>query len=522
MSSLDAVVQELGWSASRSRAPRFLLHASIGALGWAAAVLLVERAVPLEVAPRVAALGIPLAVVAVLAGWFLTRPRPSELTRLADLRLDLKERLSTAWERRGEDGPMDAALRQDALDHVVRVRLAAAFPVRLHRGEAALVVVVAIGCLGLAFFPNPMNQVLAQRQADRVSQSRAASAISDAQKKIASSTSPAAVDPKLEKILQDAQAKIGQAVSPLQALQAITPAEQQLQQLSDPQTPARTSSAQNLANSLSTTNAGRIAGQAILSSPSTGAQALRDLATQLQGLSQKDLNDLAKALADAAQHARDPQTAVSLQRASDSLRSGDIASAGSALIDVAGQLDSLQQQQNNDQAVAAAINGLESARQQLAAQADRDAGQSTQANASASASPGASTVGSGSGNGNGNGNANGNGSGNGSGSANGVGNSNGTGGSGGTGTSGSGSGSGAAAHSTERLYVPGQPVPGQSSNDPTPLGPGQDVPLTPYAQVIRAYEQAALDATNQSLIPGSEADLIRQYFSQLGEPQAGP
>ncbi|HAF19923.1 MAG TPA: hypothetical protein DCK96_09280, partial [Chloroflexi bacterium] len=70
---------------------------------------------------------------------------------------------------------------------------------------------------------------------------------------------------------------------------------------------------------------------------------------------------------------------------------------------------------------------------------------------------------------------------------------------------------------SEKLYVPGQPVPGQQENDPTPLGPGQDVPLTPYTQVIQSYQQAALDATNQSLIPGSERDLVREYFAGLGE-----
>ena len=91
----------------------------------------------------------------------------------------------------------------------------------------------------------------------------------------------------------------------------------------------------------------------------------------------------------------------------------------------------------------------------------------------------------------------------------------------GTGSNGSGSGSGTGASSTERVYVPGQPVPGQSDNDPTPLGPGQDVPLSPYNQVIQAYQQAALDATDQSLIPGSERDLVRQYFSQLGEQSQG-
>jgi hypothetical protein len=55
-------------------------------------------------------------------------------------------------------------------------------------------------------------------------------------------------------------------------------------------------------------------------------------------------------------------------------------------------------------------------------------------------------------------------------------------------------------------------------NEPTPLGPGQDVPLTPYTQVIQSYRQAALDATNRTLIPVSASDLIRMYFSSLSEP----
>ncbi|MEP6753585.1 MAG: hypothetical protein ABI959_12650, partial [Candidatus Dormiibacterota bacterium] len=92
----------------------------------------------------------------------------------------------------------------------------------------------------------------------------------------------------------------------------------------------------------------------------------------------------------------------------------------------------------------------------------------------------------------------------------------GNGGTGGLGNSGSGSGSGQGSKPSEKLFVPGQPVPGQFENDPTPLGPGQTVPLTPYTQVVQAYQQAALDATSQSLIPGSEQDLVRQYFSTLG------
>jgi hypothetical protein len=535
MSSLEAIIRELRRAAARARAARYAVHGLVAATAWVALVLLIARLTPFERRATVAGIGIPVALAAAAIAWLLRRPSAAILMRLADIRLGLKERLSTAWERRTESGGLDDVQRRDALQHAARARLAAAFPVRVNRGEASLVAILAIFALALALLPNPMDQVLAQRQADRTSQARAAKAVEDAKKKIADSAKPTPVDPQVQKILQDAQAKIRQADGPRKALESITPAEQQLQRLTDPGTPALSSSAQNLANALSGTAAGRSAAQAISTSPAKGAQSIRDLASQLQNLSPKDREELAKALAKAAQQAQNSKMRDSLSKASSSLQNGDPSAAAQALNDVASQLDSLQEQQNTDQAVASAINGLESARQELAAQADRDAkGQGAQANAGASgspragaspggagagASPGAS--GNGSGNGTGTGNGDGTGTGNGTGTGTGTGNGNGSGGTGGSGSSGSGTGSGSGAKSTERVYVPGQPVPGQSENDPTPLGPGQDVPLSPYSQVIQAYQQAALDATNQSLIPGSERDLVRQYFSQLGE-QTGP
>lgn len=526
MSSLDAVIRELRRAAARARAARYAVHGLAAAVAWVALILLVARLTPFERRATVAAIGIPVALALAAIAFVLRRPSAAILTRLADIRLGLKERLSTAWERRTESGALDEAQRHDALRHAAGTRLAAAFPVRVNRGEASLVAVLAIFALALALLPNPMDQVLAQRQADRTSQARAAKAVRDAQKKVADSSKPTPVDPQVQKILQDAQAKIRQADSPRKALESITPAQQQLQRLTDPGTPALSSSAQNLANALSGTAAGRSAAQAISTSPAKGAQSVRDLAAQLQNLSPRDREELARALAKASQQAQNSQMRDSLSKASSSLQNGDPSAAAQALNDVASQLDSLQQQENTDQAVASAINGLEAARQELATQADRDArGQGGQPNAGASpgagtspgsgagASPGASASGNGSGTGTGNGTGNGTGTGSGNGS--------GSGGTGGTGSSGSGTGSGAGAKSTERVYVPGQPVPGQSQDDPTPLGPGQDVPLSPYSQVIQAYQQAALDATDQSLIPGSERDLVRQYFSQLGE-QSGP
>jgi len=514
VSSLQAIVRELRWSAARTSAARYLVHALVAATGWIFVVLIVSRLVPVEQSLRIAALGVPAMLAAVAVAWFAARPSPLRLMRTADLRLGLKERLSTAWERRLADGPMDGALRRDALEHAARVRLARAYPVGLRRQEVLLTAALLVAAFGLLVLPNPMDQVLAQRHADQAAQARAANTITQTQKKLAAAPSTAPVDQQVQRILQDTKQKIAAAPDPKSALQNITPAEHQLLQLSDPGTPARVTTAQNLANSLSATTAGRAASQAINASPSQGAQSLRQLASDLQSLSPQDRAQLAQALAQAAQQAKDPQMAASLQKAASALGKGDIVAAGAALDEVSGQLDSLQQQESNDQEIAAAINGLEASRQQLASQADRDSGSPSQAQASASGSAGAG----GGGNGNGSGNTSGSGNGNGSGSGSGGG---GSGGTGGQGSSGSGAGSGTAAATTERLYVPAPPVPGQPQNDPTPLGPGQDVTLTPYMQVIQAYEQVALDATNQSLIPGSESDLIRQYFSSLGEQGAG-
>jgi DNA segregation ATPase FtsK/SpoIIIE-like protein len=524
MRTLDAIIRELRRAASRSRAARYGLHALVAAAAWVALVLIAARLVAFEQRAPIAAAGVPVIVVIAAIAWGFRRPGPSVLLRLADLRLGLKERLSTAWERRAEAGPLDEAQRRDALQHAVGARLAAAFPVRVNRGEASLLAILAIFALGLALLPNPMDQVLAQRLADRASQAKAAKAVQNAAKKVADSAKPTPVDPEIQKILRDAQAQIRQADGPRKALESITPAEQTLQRLTDPGTPALASSAQNLANALSATAAGKSAAQAIGSSPAKGAQAVKDLAAQLQKLSPQERADLARALANASQHAQNSQMRDSLKKASDSLQQGDAASASHALDQVAGQLDSLQEQENTDQAVAEAINGLEAARRELAAQADRDAaGQGAQPNASGSPSAGTGPSDSGSGSGNGTGNGNGSGSGNGTGTGSGTGNGNGSGngGTGGTGSSGSGTGSGSGAKSTERIYVPGQPVPGQSQDEPTPLGPGQEVPLSPYSQVIQAYQQAALDAADQSLIPGSQRDLVREYFSQLGERQGG-
>ena len=208
MSSLETVVRELRWSAARSSAVRYLLHALLAGIGWVFMVVVAARLVPIEQVWRIAAYGVPVAFLGVAVVWVAARPRPMRLMRTADLRLGLKERLSTAWERRLAGGPLDAALRRDALEHAARARLAAAYPFGMRRGEALLAAALAIAAIGLVLLPNPMDQVLAQRRADHSAQAHAAATIAAAQKKLAAAPSPAPVDPQVQKILQDTQAKV--------------------------------------------------------------------------------------------------------------------------------------------------------------------------------------------------------------------------------------------------------------------------------------------------------------------------
>src|SRR2546430_4481737 len=138
MSSLEAVVRRLRRSSARASAVQYLLHAVLAAGAWILGVVIVARFIPLEQVVRVAALGVPVAFAVVAVAWVATRPSPIHLMRTADLRLGLKERLSTAWERRLEAGPLDDALRRAAPQKTPPAQLAAAHPVGPPRPEGLL------------------------------------------------------------------------------------------------------------------------------------------------------------------------------------------------------------------------------------------------------------------------------------------------------------------------------------------------------------------------------------------------
>src|SRR5260370_16141786 len=112
-SSLESVVRALRGSDARSSAATHLVHGALAAAIWLAAVQLMSRIVALEPRVELAVLGLPVALAVVVIAWISRRPGPDALMQAADVRLELKERLSTAWERRGASGTMDKLLPED-------------------------------------------------------------------------------------------------------------------------------------------------------------------------------------------------------------------------------------------------------------------------------------------------------------------------------------------------------------------------------------------------------------------------
>ncbi len=74
MTSLEAIIRELGRAAARARGARYAVHALVAALAWIALVLVIARLTPFEGRALVAAVGIPIVLVIALLAWLIRRP----------------------------------------------------------------------------------------------------------------------------------------------------------------------------------------------------------------------------------------------------------------------------------------------------------------------------------------------------------------------------------------------------------------------------------------------------------------
>src|SRR5437870_3735263 len=246
--------------------------------------------------------GVPIGTGLVTAlGSLFIRQKPGELARRIDSAARLQERSTTALElgARGVEFPLALAQMRDAVEHLKRVDLLEAFPLKVPRNEllTAFFVVLIAAIVGIS--PNPWllrarasnpSITIAREQAQRV-------------QRLADSIQPndsAELDALRQLLSKGAKTVDARSNEPDAALNALQDLEQQVQQMGagDDQLAAALAA---IASAL----AGDPTTQGLADAINTGdmrqiSQAAKDLAQASKGLSGQDQQRVARALRDAA------------------------------------------------------------------------------------------------------------------------------------------------------------------------------------------------------------------------------
>ena len=510
----------------------FLQRTSWMACLAGALILLSGRLLPLE-GTRPLALA-PLAVWgAASLGILLFKPLADLRVALsADRELDLKERVSTCLAFNAEGSPLagrsfDAQLVQqmnaDALAALSRVDMRRSFPPRFKSRPLMAAGLLLVGALLLAFLPNPMDQVLAERRAVAQAARQQAEKIADLKKEVEKTAdlTPEEKERLLQRLAELARQLQANPGDRQQALADIDRVEQAIRQQLDPGAAMQKAALEGIAARLQA-----LAGahkDERLGDLQKAAEDLKALAEQIGQMTPEQRSQLARdlgQLAARASQAGDSATAQALAALAQAALSGDSQSAGQAA--QAGQ-QALQQAQTNlanQQALQRALAGVQASQQAMA--------QAGAAGQNASQGQGGQNSGQGQGQGQGQ-QAGRPGSGGGS-NANTLPGSQGQGAFNRPSTSKPALGEGALPAGDifvprekrpaggNELFVPGQDT-GQGEEQVRPSQstlPGASSPsLIPYQSVYQSYLDTASQALDQSAIPLDLKDFVRDYFSQL-------
>jgi hypothetical protein len=266
--------------------------------------------------------------------------------------------------RRGEEFPLAVAQMRDAVEHLRRVELLDAFPLRLPRKELLVAFFVAAIAAIVGLSPNPWllrarasnpSITVAREQAQRVQR------VADS---LPQNESPD-IDALRQLVSQGAQTMQARSNEPDAALNALQDLEDQVQQMSagdDQLTAALAAMASALAGNQNT--------QALSDAINTGdmrqvSQAAKDLSQMIAGLSPQDRQQLAQVLRDAASKAGPESQSVanSMSAAAKALQ----ASAAAGDPTQAGQQAGQAGQQDDASGAQAASDALDQLSQSAAA-----------------------------------------------------------------------------------------------------------------------------------------------------------
>ena len=504
---------------------------------------LVGRFLPIQNLLNWVLVPFPLWLVGCLGVSLFRRMPDLTVARQVDKELELRERLGTAYlfsekaaalpESSSQPTSLQSDLvirqRQDALSRARTIDSRQAFLPRWYPRYLAAFITLAICLAILTLIPNPMDDIIAERNAIHQAASQQAEAIERLREEIAENET---ISPELQEELLRQLAELAAQLRAnpgdlAEALADLSKVEEALRAQLDPQIDLRQSTLEALAaqlQSMAQTGTGQTPDL------TEAAQALNQLAEMMKEMSPDEQENLAQALAQMAARASqagDASLAQALASLAGAVQSGDSQAASQAASQAGEAFSQAQRDFSNQASLQQALSGLQQSRQAL--------GQAAQGRSMARANGPGQADSSGDGDENGEENANGLGQGQGQ-----------PGGGGGTtadslppatsqGSAGRPQGegqSGGEAPLGEQVYAPwerrpddGQEIfiPGEDTDqgstqvrerpEPLPGSPGSA--LMPYYEVYYTYLDAANQAIEQSFIPSGLKEYVREYFSNL-------
>ena len=316
---------------------------------WLAGARVFPYIVPTAVLPA-----IPLALAAlgalVLVFW---RPDASRIAALTDRRLGFKERVTTAVELEKKAGVPDTATSpngllladlqlSDAVTHLRQVEPVEAFPIRLSLREVNAALLAVLLVVGLAVWPNPMQQTVRQREQMAQTVRQEAERLTRAADQIAAANAEENSEElrQIEQALRDAaRALENRAASSEESLAALAALEQRLQALRAQGSEDMQDALAALAGSMAQDPRTRDAGQSLARGDfKQAADQMRQIGQQMDQMSPAERARMARSMRQAGQRANraNPQLGQGLQQAGNAMEQGDASGAQEGLNQAAG------------------------------------------------------------------------------------------------------------------------------------------------------------------------------------------
>jgi hypothetical protein len=522
---------------------------------WLAGARVFPYIVPTAVLPA-----IPLALAAigalVLVFW---RPEATRIAALTDRRLGFKERITTAVELERKSGIPDTAASpggllmadlqlSDAVTHLRQVEPVEAFPIRLSLREVNATLLAIVLVVGLAVWPNPMQQTVRQREQMAQTVRQEAERLNRAADQIAAANADENGEElrQVEQALRDAARALEQrAGSSEEALAALAALEQRLQALRAQGGEDMQDALAALAGSMAQDPRTRDAGTSLARGDfRQAADQMRQIGQQMDQMSPAERARMARSMRQAGQRANraNPALGQGLQQAGNAMEQGNVGEAQDGLNQAAGALEQAsgqlrassereramaQMQQSRGQISRASQQGQQ-ARGQQGQQGQGQQGQSQQGQGQqGQQSQGQQGQGQGQQGQQGQGGQEGEGQGQGQGQG---GSQNGEQGDGSeAGGSGAGTGSNPssdaiydpvfAASRQERLNPEDQFQPEEAIENPNPEEGLRNDAQVSYRQVHARYQEQAVQSLQNNYIPIGLKDLVKDYFTSLSPGQ---